>query len=216
LITMTLKIWVWHSFLIRFPYVKRVILPSKTIILHWIGSSNPFESFRLQHRHIQMLREWRNSEFVSSQMDYREPISEEQQEQWFASLNPQTHHFFIHRYRGEWVGMTHLNLFKTDTQEGEFKIWGENGGFLQSKRWKGTGIAIIMAIHTLDYAFNLCKVGFLRIKVHRENQEAIQLNMTLGYNKVGALNADFDRYELQAHEYWKRADKLKQLTRLLV
>jgi len=110
LVGMSIKIWLWHSPFSRLHWVKQRLLPNRYFTVEWIDSSNKFETIPLQHHHIQMVREWRNSDFVNQQMEYREKISEVQQEKWFKNIDSTSQFYFVHRYRGEWVGFSHVHF----------------------------------------------------------------------------------------------------------
>jgi len=163
----------------------------------------------LAKHHIQMVREWRNSDFVNREMDYRSQISPEQQEQWFANLDPHKNHYFIFRYKGDWIGLSHIHEL-TNPEDIQHKS-GENGGFLKSADLKGSGLSIIIAIFTLDFAFKFLMMDRLTIKVHKQNRAAIELNEALGYTCTGSLSEEFIGFELLAENYLKIAPRLRKL-----
>jgi RimJ/RimL family protein N-acetyltransferase len=174
------------------------------------------ESFRLKKEHIQWVRGWRNSEFVNREMDFRAFITAEQQVTWFSNLNPNTDFYFIHRYRGEWVGLSHVLIpSSTDNGNSESPLVGENGGFLNDERWKSSGISLAIAIHTLDYAFYQLGVSLLRIKVNKQNRAALELTASLGYRRTCSLTDEFDQFELPIGEYEQVSPRLRKLLRFL-
>lgn len=215
LVKMSLKIWLWHSPLNRWTWVKNSLLPNPDFTIKWIDSSNKFETFPLQHHHIQMVREWRNSSFVNQQMEYKEEISEEQQEKWFKNIDWKRQYYFIHRYRGEWVGFSHVHISSESSTDTQSLQIGENGGFVASPKWQGSGIPIAIALETLDFAFNHLALDCLRIKVNSSNISAIELNTALGYTFTHRINAEFNGYELQQSDYMTNAIKMRKLLRFL-
>jgi len=216
LLRMSIKVWSWHSVLRTIPWIRRKLNPPFPCTVEWFGGSTVFESFRLKKEHIQWVRGWRNSEFVNREMDFRAFITAEQQEIWFSNLNPNTDFYFIHRYRGEWVGVSHV-LIPSSTVNGnsEASVVGENGGFVNDERWKGSGISLAIAIHTLDYAFYELGVSVLRIKVNKHNKAALGLNATLGYRKTCSLTDEFDQFELPIGEYEHVSPRLRKLLKFL-
>jgi glycosyltransferase involved in cell wall biosynthesis len=214
LVLMSLKIWLWHSPLSRWNWIKHTLLPNPDFTIDWIDSSCKFESFPLQHHHIQMVRKWRNSSFVNQQMDYREEISEEQQEKWYKTIDSTRQFYFVHRYRGEWVGFSHIHTSLESSEGPSLKI-GENGGFVCSPKWQGSGIPVAIALETLDFAFNSLSIDRLRIKVNSSNVSAIELNKALGYKFTHSITTEFNGYELQQSDYMTNVIRMRKLLRFL-
>lgn len=213
LIGMTIKIWLSHSPLRHHTKIKGWIEPQQHIPMEWVAGSTKMEMVKLNHLHIHMVREWRNSEFVNREMEYRETISFEQQELWFKNLHPLYNHYFLFRYRGEWIGITHINVLNQN-EETPLKI-GENGGFLKSADLKGSGLSILMAVNTLDFAFHRLNLTALRAKINKHNRIAIELNTGLGYAFRNTVSNDFDEYELTSESYEALAPKLRNLSKHL-
>ncbi len=215
LFTMSLKIWLWHSPLNRFRWVNSNLLPNPDFTVEWIDSSCKFETLPMQQHHIQMVREWRNSSFINQQMDYKDEITEEQQEIWFKNIDWNRQFYFVHRYRGEWVGFSHIQIGSELSQEKISLKVGENGGFVSSPKWQGSGISIAIALNTLDFAFLQLELDCLRIKVNRSNVAAIELNTLLGYSFSCSVNTEFDAYELRKSDYLSNANRMRKLLKHL-
>lgn len=215
LVGMSIKIWLWHSPFSRLHWVKQRLLPNRDFTVEWIDSSNKFETIPLQHHHIQMVREWRNSDFVNQQMEYREKISEVQQEKWFKNIDSTSQFYFVHRYRGEWVGFSHVHIIPSLSGESHGLMIGENGGFVSSPKWQGSGIPIAIALGTLDFAFNKLELDCLRIKVNKSNVSAIELNAALGYKIIDSINDDFNGYELKKIDYQTNSNRIRGLLKHL-
>jgi len=209
LLGMTFKIWLSHSPIRTWKLVERNLEPKNNAYVDWFSASQNLEMLPLAKHHIQMVREWRNSDFVNREMDYRSQISPEQQEQWFANLDPHKNHYFIFRYKGDWIGLSHIHEL-TNPEDIQHKS-GENGGFLKSADLKGSGLSIIIAIFTLDFAFKFLMMDRLTIKVHKQNRAAIELNEALGYTCTGSLSEEFIGFELLAENYLKIAPRLRKL-----
>ena len=60
---------------------------------------------RLTHDKIEMLRQWRNDPKIQQHMFYREYITPEMQERWFANLDQHTNFYFIVEYDGKEIGL---------------------------------------------------------------------------------------------------------------
>lgn len=204
LVKITLKVWVTHSALNKIAWlrqwtVKDLRIPEPV----WFSSNDPFQLVPLEDHHLEMLRQWRNSDFVRLEMEYQEIISFEAQLNWFNHLK-EHQKYFIHRYKGEYIGMSHVD-----------SLTGDTGGFLKNSDWKGSGVSIGTALKMIEFSFNELNMNLLKVKVNRNNSAAVSLNSSLGYQFYESLNNDFDVYHLTRESFSIQEHKIRKLVKFL-
>ncbi|MCA3894951.1 GNAT family N-acetyltransferase [Vibrio vulnificus] len=131
----------------------------------------------LDESHLEMLRKWRNSEFVRRFMLYQEDISENQQREWFARLKgSQKFYFIITDEAGEY-GCCNVNL-ETD----ESGVCCAEGGIFSAEEWKLNSLTPIKAICSIyNWAFTSCGVAYIKARIRNDNKRAIRFNHGLGF-----------------------------------
>ncbi len=156
---------------------------------------------------LEMLRGWRNSEFVSNQMLSSDTISPGQQQQWFERIqsdNGQRH--WVVEYRGEPIGATNVKAASGSVAQAKTL---EPGLYIGDARYQGNILAFAPTLALYDYCFeHLRTIGFEAV-VKAQNVPALKYNQQLGYNVV----AEQDLVELYLHKdnYQRQTKRLKQL-----
>ena len=107
---------------------------------------------RLTHDQIEMLRQWRNDPKIQKYMFFRQEITPQMQEQWFASLDPHTNFYFIIEYEGEAIGL--INVKNVDYE----KRNGESGVFIYEDKYLNTDIAYRAHLLMFDYIYEELKL----------------------------------------------------------
>jgi len=131
---------------------------------------------RLTRNDLELVRYWRNSEEVNSFMIYQNEISEQQQQDWFDSINnDQNYYFIILNKREEKVGL--VNIKDVDF----INATGEAGVFMFGQKNWGTGIALKAGALAGRFAFENLKLASLTCKVTKENKRAVTFNQYFGY-----------------------------------
>lgn len=150
-----------------------------------------FEVNRLKESQIELLRTWRNQQFVVEQMEYSTFITSKQQQQWYETIhNSSEHEYYIFSANDEAVGMVHLS--KINYKEGSAEV----GLFIGNPAYIGTGIALYASLFILKQAFYTLNLKLLVAKVKNTNTVAIQYNSILGFQFDNQLNENFNRYFL--------------------
>ena len=141
---------------------------------------------RLTHDKIEMLRQWRNDPKISQYMFYREYITPEMQERWFANLDKKCDYYFIIEYEGKEVGC--INIRAIDWQ----KRTGEPGIFIYDEDAIEAGVATRAGFCFDDWIWKEMKLDYLTIEVRRSNKKAMQMNISNGYEEIPLLPGDPD------------------------
>src|SRR5579862_2499009 len=88
---------------------------------------------RLDHEHLEMVRNWRNDPKISQFMFYKGEISPQMQQEWFQSINTEQNFFFIIHYNNESVGLINISSIDWDNRTAytglfiyDEKFWGSD------------------------------------------------------------------------------------------
>lgn len=165
---------------------------------------------RLRQEDIELVRQWRNSDPVRLNMKYREIITPEQQQQWFASVNNLQSNYMMIHYQGQKVGL--LNDKNIDWES----RCSESGIFFGRTEFYGTFVPYLVAVAGIETTFYM--LGWERQYAHilRSNINAIRFNMQLGYQlSEGQEGIDHQRYEVSRESFEKKAGKIIKAVRSL-
>lgn len=147
---------------------------------------------KLSHSTIELLRNWRNQDFVLEQMEFREIISKEAQEQWFEKIkNDSNFEYYIFSIENEAIGLVNLAGINKKTKTATV------GLFIGNARFIGTGIAFDASHFIIKRAFKDLKLEKLFAKVKNSNSVAIQYNAILGFKFFKEVNSEFSIYQLR-------------------
>ncbi len=142
---------------------------------------NQFEKYGLcfellNHENLELLRVWRNSDFVRNQMLYQETITPEKHLEWYRDLDKSKNFYYIVSQKGRNVGVSSIKNI-----EAEF---GEPGFFLIDESLKETSITARVYIAMAEFYFQFLNLKHLYIHVLKSNQTALKSNLFLGYKII--------------------------------
>lgn len=153
---------------------------------------------RLREEHIEMLREWRNDRRISRHMDFREHISEQAQQQWFASLDQERDFFFLIRSEGEFHGLIHFSAI--DWRTGI----GQSGLFIRTEDYQGTHLPVSASALMLEYFLTRTPLKAIEAKVMNDNAVALSYNLSLGFREVRSEQPErFYRLRLEKENFYR-------------
>ncbi len=158
---------------------------------------------RVQSDDIELIRQWRNSEHVSSNMEYKKYISEEEQMKWFKSINNPLNYYFLIEFEKKKIGV--INVKNIQLNEN----YGEGGIFIGDKNYIDSFASTFSSLCLLNFTFSILLLTTKsRIKIFRSNKNAIAYNKLLGYELLpGQDDLDYQTYELTADRYFKKTKK---------
>jgi RimJ/RimL family protein N-acetyltransferase len=159
---------------------------------------------RITIEDTEMIRQWRNSEFVKKHMEYREEITPEMQLRWFHSIDTIQHNYCLIRYHNDYVGVIHGS--DIDWNNG---ITHNGGIFMKQEAYTLTDIPLRASFLMTDLSFALGTKRTI-IKVLNSNQRALFYNKSMGYQLI-AQNELYSNFELTEENYLRSAEKLKAL-----
>lgn len=165
---------------------------------------------RLKEDDIELVRQWRNSDPVRLNMEYREIISAEQQKQWFASINNLQNNYLLVSYLGKKIGL--LNDKNIDWE----MRTSESGLFLGETDYYNTFVPYFISIAGIELNFYFLHWNKQYARILQSNTNAAKYNMLLGYRKLeGQENINNQLYELTRHDFELKAMKIRQAVRAL-
>ncbi len=161
---------------------------------------------RLTVADIEQVRQWRNSEKVRQFMEFREEITSEMQEKWFASIDNEFNNYYIIH-----DGETKIGLIYGAEIDWDKGITQNGGIFIYDESYWNTYFPLSATLLLMEISFILgMKEAY--IKVLHDNEKAIQFNTNIGFVKLpgqeGILN---QRYVLTKESYDLKTEKLRQL-----
>lgn len=161
---------------------------------------------RMTHDDIEMVRNWRNSEFVQQFMNYRDYITPEMQEAWFLKVNNADNYYYIIEYEDDKIGVIHeKNLDRQGTGT------TESGIFVATEAYLSTFIPVAASLILIEINFYLLNGKDSFIRILRDNHRSISYNKTLGYVLCeGQEDETLQKYTLTRANFERRTRKLRQ------
>lgn len=161
---------------------------------------------KLAHQHIELVRTWRNSDWVLQHMEYQEHISAQQQEAWFWATSKRNDVlYYIIEINNTPIGLAHLSDID------RIRKTASVGLFIGEKDYLGTGASFQASIELLDIAFEKQQITTLYAKVKQTNLVAKQYNTFLGFEFDKKLNSDFEQFVLTKTKYMAQKTRLESL-----
>jgi UDP-4-amino-4,6-dideoxy-N-acetyl-beta-L-altrosamine N-acetyltransferase len=143
------------------------------VISPWSRYGVTFE--RLGRQHLELLRGWRNDPEIQQFMVYREHITAEMQERWFASIDDLHNFYSVIFHRGVPVGYSHT---KNVDYRGRS---GEGGMVICSPAHRHGLVPFRAALAGTDWVFDRLGLRQLTGRVLRSNHRALRYDRALGY-----------------------------------
>lgn len=159
--------------------------------------------------HLELLRQWRNSDFVREQMVSSDIIDEQQQLNWFQNISErQDQQHFIIQYREDYIGAA--NIKSPDGKSVSVAATLEPGIYIGEERYRSNILAFAPSLVLLDYCFDHLKVNQVSAKVKNQNTAALAYNRKLGYIEVDK-DSEYTIIALKRECYIQSTRTLKNL-----
>lgn len=154
---------------------------------------------RISKKDNELLRTWRNSEFISNKMFFQKKISKEMQTEWFESLSSENDFYFLIQYQQENIGL--INLKNIDWKQKE----GEAGLYIAIEKYRNSPLAIYASMAFLTYFFEEKGLDNIFAKVRKDNLSTIQYNKDLGF-----IALEKELFSLTRENYFEITKKLQK------
>jgi RimJ/RimL family protein N-acetyltransferase len=160
---------------------------------------------RLEARHLEMVRQWRNHEAVRLRMRYQEEITPTEQVEWFGRLDPRNDWYFVADRKEQKFGLFHVKQIDWTRKA------GEAGGFVSNPDLIGGIEAGLGILALMDFAFFILGLQSLEASYHPDHREIVRLNSQLGYEIFATGSDNYVRARVTASGYLRAAEKLRQV-----
>lgn len=157
----------------------------------------------LSEDHLEMVRLWRNQEFVRCNMEYKELISREQQEEWYSQLDKERNLYWIIRTHDYPIGLIHIKSIDKDQNSGEAGIFVGEPSYLEMPQ------PMLAILFMMELGFFSLGLKLLRAKIRSGNTRAITFNQKLGYSLVPDQPEGFQYYEVLKDTFELATSKLR-------
>ena len=150
---------------------------------------------KITQEDLELIRHWRNADQVKKYMVYREQISEDMQQDWFATINNPGNLYFLIIANDLPIGLIYGADFNWIQKE-----VGNAGIFIAEENNRENKYALQASILLNDYAFDL-GIETIYIKVRHDNPRAIAYNKLMGYERI-ERDGEVDRFKLTKSAYF--------------
>jgi len=165
---------------------------------------------RLKEEDIELVRQWRNSDPVRLNMEYRDIISPEQQLGWFRSINNLQNNYLMIHYKGEKIGLLNDKNVNWETRT------SESGLFLGRTEFYSTFVPYLVSVAGIETTFYFLNWRKQIARILKSNLNAIKYNLQLGYIlSEGQDQAENQQYELTRDRFEQSAGKIRKAVRSL-
>lgn len=158
---------------------------------------------------LELLRQWRNSDFVRKKMLSTALISEEQQQAWFKKMVTDTSqmHWLI-EYRDTPIGAVNVKVTRCRDIVTTAQTL-EPGLYIGEPKYQGNIVAFAPSLALYDYCFSVLGTKALHAAVKGDNEAALKYNQQLGYEIDS--RGEFITLRLQKASYERQTVTLKSL-----
>ena len=164
-----------------------------------------FKTRRLSIADIELVRYWRNKDFVKNQMLTIESISSKNQKDWFSKLDKDRNHFFIYSLNDIDIGCVSCKINDSENKVFDIGVYCGNSSFL------GHPVNFMSIIFIHDFAFFEMKLLESLTLIKNTNISSLNINKKIGYSYHNTFNSKFDYYNLTRRNYVVQRKKLEEL-----
>lgn len=167
-----------------------------------IIETNGISIERLREKDIELVRTWRNSQFVKQYMNFRETITPEMQSNWFKNINNFNNFYFIIHYKNEKVGLG--NIKNVDWE----KKQGEAGIFITKQKLIGSILPIVGSLTLSDIVFKIFRLEHIVAQIRHDNPRSKKLSKLMGSKLAeGQEGLESQLYQLSSESFYKATKK---------
>lgn len=159
------------------------------------------ELHSLHKNDLELIRMWRNDEFVRDHMFFQSQISAEDQKKWFAQLGTANVYLTIN-YASSKIGVINVKDIDWTSRSGEAGI------FIGVAAFRNSFVPMLAIYALMDVFFEELNFSSLRAKVRADNASGLAFNQELGYQIVAKDEREIQLYIDQAM-YFEQKQKRK-------
>lgn len=155
---------------------------------------------RLTHDKIEMLRCWRNDPKIQQYMFYRDYITPQMQETWFAKTNNRHNFYFIIEFDGKEIGL--INVKDVDYE----KLTGESGVFIYDDKYLNSDVAYRAHLVMFDFIYGTLGLKSTYSHIIGDNLRALRFMYFLG-GKAQSEEPQNTAYILYTDDYFNNLNR---------
>lgn len=151
---------------------------------------------------LELIREWRNSEYVKQYMVFKDHITSEMQLNWFNRINNEHHYYFLIIHENTPIGLANIKDIDLEKQS------GESGIFMNKPEYTDSDLGVKATLALLDFAFLTLNLVRLYQTITTLNTAALNFNKHLGVvitETTGEINKGF----LLKETYLTKTNKIR-------
>lgn len=161
---------------------------------------------RLTEDKIEMVRNWRNDEKISSFMEFREIITPEMQVKWFHKINNENNYYFIIEFDDKEIGLMHIRDIDYN-----LKV-GESGIFIYDDYYLNSDVSFRACLCQADYGFEELKLDRIIGHILKDNKRSIKFSEFLGFKiEPDQENVYNQKYTLLPEDYYRQRKKILKI-----
>ena len=154
---------------------------------------------RLERTRLEVVRQWRNSDWVRPNMRYRAVVQPADQEPWFERLDPVNDWYFCALLEDLPFALFHVKDIEWT------RSCGESGGFVGDPAFIGRPEPARATLALMDFAFLLLRLESLEAQYSPALPRVVRFNDQLGYEIFGVEADGFVRARVTADRYFSSA-----------
>jgi len=158
----------------------------------------------LEFDDIQLVRFWRNLDHIRHKMVETCIIDRDSQRNWFNEINSDFNKYFVYSFGSKDVGVVNLTKINQETKSFEAGIFCGDLSFL------GHWINLWACLKVYDYAFNKLDLSISFATILKDNDPALNLNMSLGYFFISDDKEGIGRFILTRENYTRNSEKIRK------
>lgn len=153
---------------------------------------------------LELVRNWRNQDFVRLNMRFQKLITPQEQKAWYDQLHPVLDQYFVCYQNGQPFGLWHVKMIEPS------KLEGESGGFVGAQKLVNGLLPAFAILGLMDYAFLELGLGSLLARYHPEKKSVVSLNHQLGYRPFDKDELGFLLARVTREDYLRQTEKLRE------
>lgn len=152
---------------------------------------------------LELIRSWRNSDYVKQYMVFQDHITSEMQLNWFHKIDNLNNYYFLIIQNNEAIGLANIKDINHDLKT------GESGIFMKSEEYTNSDSGVRATLTLLDFAFLTLNLVRLFQTITKANKAAQNFNKHLGVT-ITLTENDVSKGFLDKENYLKRTNKIRK------
>jgi len=158
----------------------------------------------LTTEHLEMVRLWRNQDYIRSRMQFQKVLNSEDQLRWFKQLDQKRNLYWVFRHSDYPIGLVHIKDIDAHGLVGEAGVFTGASLYLESPQ------PMLAILFMMEMAFNVIGLQKLKAKIHDTNVKAIRFNLQLGYVLMPDQSEGFQYYEVDCGRFERFTKNLRR------